>query len=314
MVLATDVLVRKATTTTTQFQKLVPSLWFERIEKNLRKARVLQDSILDFNDLLVPGAGDTLYVPLLPDLGAAGALTEGTDMAITTMTTATSVAYVPTEYGVTIEVTRKALDRIKYDGAAEVIDRLSYAMLQTLEGNVAALWNAAVPGTSSYINVNYANGKTSGTLVAQDQFNDSAILTAKANLEVSNNLPFPDGYFRLYISPTQAQALLQDTNTRQDIRWAAPERLINGEIGALHGCRIIVTNWLKTSTVNGVASCPSALMVAPRWAANAWKRRPQVIVDPTLYDMGRRRRFGITADFDIELLHYERAQVIITAP
>lgn len=314
MALATDVLVRKATTTSTQFAKLVPQLWAARIEKNLRKQRVLQESILEFNDLLVPGAGDTLFVPLLPDLGAAGSLTEGTDMAITTMTTATSVAYVPTEYGVTVEVTRKALDRIKYDGAAEVIDRLSYAMLQTLEGNTAALWNTAVPGTANFINVLYANNKLSTSMTSADTFNDSLILSGVAQLQVANNMPFPDGYYRLYITPTQYQALLSDTNTRQDIRWAAPERLINGEVGALHGVRIVVTNWLKTQTLNGVANCPSALLVAPRWAAIANKRRPQVVVDPTLYDMGRRRRFGITADFDIELLHNERAQVLVSAP
>lgn len=314
MTLPTDVLVQKATTTTTQFSSLIPKIWAARIERNLRKAEILQQSILTFNDLLVPGAGDTLYVPLLPDLGAAGALTEGVDMGVTTMTTASSVSYVPTEYGVTVEVTRKALDRIKYDGAAEVVDRLSYAMLQTLEGAVAGLYNANVPGTSSPMSIEYANGKASGTMTSSDTFNDSLILQGVADLTVANNTPFEDGYWRLYISPGQYKALLSDTNTRQDIRWAAPDRLLSGEVGALHGCRIMVTNWLKTATVNGVANCPQALLLAPRWAAIAWKRRPEIVIDPTIYDMGRRRRFGITADFDIELLHYERGIVLVTAP
>ena len=55
------------------------------------------------------------------------------------------------------------------------------------------------------------------------------------------------------------------------------------------------------------------MLTSPRWAAVAYKRRPEVIVDPTLYDMGRRRRFGVVADFDIEAIHAERAVCMTSA-
>ena len=306
MPLKTDELVKKATTTTTTLSSLIPKIWAARVERNLRKHAVFEPSVLTFNELLVPGAGDTLYVPLLPDLGPVGSLTEGTDMTVNALTTASSVAYVPVEYGTAIEITRKALDRIKYDGIAETTDRLSYAMSQAIQIAFASLYNASVPGTSNKMTQVYANGKASGTITAADTFNDQLILNGIKTLEQSNNFPFPDGYYILYINPAQYANLLQDTNTRQDLRWAAPDRLINGEKGALHGVRIVVTNYIQTATENSL-TVNKAILTAPRWSAIAWKRRPEVVIDPTVYDMGRRRRFGIVADFDIELLHNERA-------
>jgi N4-gp56 family major capsid protein len=313
--LATSELIIKATTTTTQLSALVPKLWAARVERNLRKRRVLQQSALEFTDLLVPNSGDTLYVPLLPDLGPATSLTEGTDMSITTLSTASSVAYTPSEYGVTVEVTRKALDRIKYDGVAEVVDRLSYSMIQTLETGYANLYNASVPGTSNKMTALYANGKATGTITSQDVFNDGLILSGIAQLLSTNNLPYDDGYWMLFINPIQWEALYTDTNIRQDLRFASPGDLLTGEVGRLHGCRIIVSNWIAQTTegAGSTVTVNNALLVAPRWSAISWKRRPGVVVDPTIYDMGRRRRFGIVADFDIELLHYERGVVLKSA-
>jgi hypothetical protein len=82
--------------------------------------------------------------------------------------------------------------------------------------------------------------------------------------------------------------------------------------GMLHGVEIYVTNYIAQATENGV-SVNKALLLAPRWAAVAYKRRPEVVVDPTLYDMGRRRRFGVVADLDIELIHNERGVVLCSA-
>lgn len=315
MPLPTDQLVVKATTTTTTLSATIPHIWSSQLEKNLRKRAVFEQSAVVNADLTVPKAGDTIYIPIIPDLGAATVQTEGTDMPVFALNTASSVPYTPVEYGNVIEITRKALDRINYDGMAAIVDRLAYSMSQAVEGAFAALWNIAVPGTANKINKFYANNKLTGTITTSDTFNDQMILQGVTNLKIANNVPYDDGYFILYISPAQYLALLQDTNTRQDLRWAAPERLLNGEVGILHGCRIILTNYIQTSAegAGNAVTVYNALMVAPRWSAVAYKRRPEVYVDPTLYDGGRRRRFGVTADFDIEVLHNDRAQVLASA-
>ena len=319
MSLATDELVRKAMTTTTTVNSLIPNIWAAQIERNLRKRAVFEQSAVVNTDLLAPGAGGTVYMPILPDLAAAGVLTEGTPMTINALNTASSVALTPVEYGNTISISRKALDRMKYDGIAATMDRLAYSMSLAIEGAFAALYNANVPGTSNHMTQIYPNGHSSANVVAGDTFSDALLLAGIAALQQSNNVPFPDGYFRCYISPTQYKDLLNDTNTRQDLRWAAPERILNGEVGALHGCRIIVTNYIPGASGNTAiventsVNVSKAFLVAPRWAAIAYKRRPEAVVDPTLYDMGRERRFGIVADFDIELLHQERGVILSSA-
>lgn len=326
MALATDALVKKAITTTSNMTSIIPKIWAAQLEKNLRINACLQRSLVENSDLLAPEAGDTVYIPILPDLGTTGgaapttaaALTEGTDIVDIAMDNATSVALVPTEYGLGVSVTRKMLDRIKYDGVAAVVDRLGYAMSRTIETQIAALYNKSVPGTANSLSVLYVgdqsgnNITTSATISSASVMTDELILRGVMTLEQKNNVPFQDGFYLAYITPSQYKALMLDPNVRQDLRFGAPDKLFRGEVGALHNCRIIVTNSIAQDTENGV-SVNNALLVAPRWAAVAWKRRPQVVVDPTLYDYGRRRRFGVFADFDIELLHFDRGVVLKSA-
>lgn len=327
--LATDKLLKKATTTT-NLAALIPQIWSPLMELNLRRRAVLEQSLLVNTDLLVPGAGNTVYIPALPDIVAADALTEGTDQSVYAISNAASVSLTPTEYGKLVEITRKALDRIKYDGMVALIDRLAYAMSIRLETNIAALYNAvasaALPNAQNpfggaavtSIPSLYPNGHTSANVVSTDVMSASVLSTAVAKLQQFDNVPFPDGNYWLFTTPDSFQALIMDANIRQDLRYAAPERLINGDQGVLYGTRIILSNYLPGATGNtgiteNTIGVTKSLLVAPRWAAIAYKRRPEVIVDPTLYDLGRRRRFGVLADFDMQLVHPERAVVITTA-
>lgn len=328
--LAIDALVAKATTTTTNLQAMIPQIWARNLEKNLRLHDVFGGSIVVNADLQVPGAGDTLYIPLLPDLVAADPLTEGNDMVPVALSNATSVPLVPSEWGKVVEITRKSLDRIGYDGVSEIVDRLGYAMSVRIQVQTALQWNVAVPGSGNGQNfvVQYPNGHTSATIVAGDTFSDAVILNAVATLETANNVPFEDGYYRLFITPNQWKALIQDSNIRNDLRYASPEKLLNGEKGALHGCRIVTSNYQPATgnTVGGLFTAGTGLniaaentqnvakafLMAPRAIAMAYKRKPEVYIDPTLYDGGRKRRMGVTADFDIKPLHWERMVVITT--
>jgi N4-gp56 family major capsid protein len=311
-----DQIIRKAISTTVQFAKLIPQIWAAAVEPNLRKREALQQSVLVNRDLEVPGAGDTVFIPFLGDIAAADDLTEGVDMAITTISTAQSFAVVPAERGKLVEITRKALDRIKYDGVAEVLDRLAYSMTLKIEGMIALLWNQSVILTDATnlgpMTQVYPNGHNSTNVTLTDVLDDATMLNAIATLEERDAVNWPDGYYRFYCTPRQYAQLLKDQNIRNDIRFASPDRLLNNEKGAIHGCRIVVTNYIVTLTENAV-TVAKGLLLTPRWAVIAYKRRPEVYVDKTLYDGGRRRRFGVTADFDIKLLHQDRAIVVCTS-
>lgn len=329
MSLATDALIKKATGTS-NLSALIPQVWASLMELNLRRRAVLEQSLLVNTDLLVPGAGDRVFIPALPDIAAASLLTEGTDVGIAAISNAASVTLQPAEYGQLVEVTRKALDRIKYDGMVAIVDRLAYAMSIAIEQKIAALYNAtasnALPNSQvvfggsglTTIPSLYPGGHSSGTIVVGDTMSASVLSTAVAKMQQYDNVPFPDGNYWLFTTPDAFQSLIMDQNIRNDLRYAAPERLLNGDQGVLYGVRIILSNYLPGATGNTAITENSipvvkSLLVGPRWAAIAYKRRPEVIVDPTLYDLGRRRRFGVLADFDIQLVHAERALVITTA-
>ncbi len=330
MPLATDQLIKKATTLQTNLQSLVPQIWAAYMELNLRRRAVLEQSLLVNTDLTVPNAGDKVYIPALPDIAIADSLTEGTSQTATTLSNAASVNLTPAEFGKMIAVTRKALDRIKYDGMAAIVDRLAYSMSIRIETNIAALYNAtanaALPNsqvafggsTLTTIPSLYPNGHASGSIVAADVMSSSILAQAVAKMQQYDNVPFPDGNYWLFTTPDAFSSLIKDTDIRQDLRFAAPERLLNGDQGVLYGMHIILSNYLPGATGNTAItensiSVVKSLLVAPRWAAIAYKRRPEVIIDPTLYDLGRYRQFGVLADFDVQLLHPERALTITTA-
>jgi hypothetical protein len=249
----------------------------------------------------------------LQDLSVAiAALTEGTPMTAIQLDPSTEVQFTPSEVGLTVKITRKSLDRLKYDGMSAILDRLAYAMSVKLNSDIAGLYNATRQGDAAVLSVLYPNGHASGTVVATDVFDIKTLLKGIAQLESSDNIPFDDGFWRLYIHPQQYKDLIQDATIRNDLRYSEPEVLIRGEVGVFANTRIIVSTYVKSVTENTIPVYKSMLL-APRWAALAWKRRPEVIVDPTLYDLGRTRQFGVTADYQVGLLHTERALVITTA-
>src|SRR5258708_19224813 len=123
MTVPPDQLIRKAITLQKNVQSLIPKIWAALMELNLRRRAVLEQSLLVNTDLTVPNAGDKVYLPALPDIVAATALTEGTSIGAQTLSNAASVSLTPAEYGQMVQITRKALDRIKYDGMSAKIGR-----------------------------------------------------------------------------------------------------------------------------------------------------------------------------------------------
>jgi N4-gp56 family major capsid protein len=312
MTLPMDALVQKAITQTSNLTAIIPDLWAAQLEPNLRKAAVLEQALVQNTDLLGTD-GDVVHIPTLPDLGAAAALTEGVDMTVGALTDATSIDLTPSEVGKAIGITRKALDRIKYDGMAAIVDRLAYSMSLYIEGTIAALWDNDLPGSAgSHMGYYYPNAHTSANVVSTDTFSSDVLLDAVGNLRASDVMPFPDGTFMAFIHPYQYRDLLKDTDVKNAIFYGSPQIMFRGEVGTLHNVRLIVTNHVVAVTENTVAT-RKALLVSPRWAAVAWKRRPELVVDPTVYDFGRRRQVAVQADLDIQLLHLDRSLVITTA-
>lgn len=315
-----DELIQKATagdTTTGSFSYLIPHIWAAQLELNLRRHAVLQPSLVQDTSLL-DTPGDYVIIPTLPDvIDIVSQLTEDTDITVDKLGPDSSVTLTPTEWGGGIQFTRKVLDRMNYDGMAAAIDRISYSMSYQIETQIAALYSAletAGSTTFSASSVSTINGVT-----ASNTLNDYAFLAAQNFLRTKNAHPFPTGRYKFFIHPNQWESLMQDPNIRNDLRFFNPKAVIDGEnqenelVAIHHNCEVYVTNYVPV--VNNSSSVPvyKSLLVSPRWGAIAWKRKPAIVVDPTLYDFGRRRKVGITADFVVSTLHTERAVVVETA-
>lgn len=313
MALNFDELIAKSYTGTIVSEQtaIIPDILGSQLEPNLRKGAVLQQSVVENTDLL--GApGSNVFIPKLADTGSVAALTEGTDMTIVNLDESDSVEFTPSEVGLAMGITRKALDRIKFDGVALIVSNLSYAMSLYIEGNIAGLHSAHVGSdNAATIDQVYANSHDDSSVVAGDVFSPDLLQEAVTQLEEDDNIPFPDGMWYLFLSPRQYLSFITDDDVRNDIRFSQPQVLLRGEMGVWNNVRIIKTNHIKQVTENSVA-VHKALLVAPRWAAIAWKRRPEIVLDPTLHDFGRERRFAVIADLAMGLLHNERAKVITT--
>jgi N4-gp56 family major capsid protein len=311
MALAIDALVQKAITMTTDLATMIPEVWAAELEPNLRKRAVLEQSLTVFSDL-ENAPGDTLHVPDLPDISAAVALTEGTDITVADLSDSAEVQLVPSEVGRGIGITRKTIDRLGYDGMAAIVERLAYAMSLYIEPTISGLWDDAVPTKGGTFTVQYPGGHDDTTIVAADTMSDAVVRHAVATMQATDVMPFDDGLYLLYMHPYQAEDYLQDDDVRTDIRYNSPAPLFRGEIGVHANCRIVLTTHLATATENSITAY-KALLVSPRWAAVAYKRRPQIVVDPTLLDFGRRRQVAIVGDLKIASLHSDRALVLTTA-
>ena len=314
MTLPLDAIVQKAITTSTNLATMIPEKWTQELEPNLRKRAVLQQALTEFTEL-EGTSGDILHVPDLPDLGAAAAIAEGTDITVANLSNSAEVQLTPSEVAKGIGITRFAIDRLGYDGMSAIVERLAYSMSQYIESTIAGLWNSAVPTKGGTFSTQYPGGHATGTIVAGDVLSSAVIRTGVATMQSLDVMPFDDGTYMLFISPLSYGKLLADQDVRNDLRYGNTAPLFRGEVGVYANCRIILTNYLKTGAegaANGVPTWKN-LLVAPRWAAVAWKRRPEVVIDPTLLDFGRRRQVAVISDLHIASLHTERALVLVTA-
>jgi len=315
MALPIDELIAKALDTA-NLSTLIPQVWAPQVEPNLRKAAVLQQSCV-IDTTLVGEGGDRVFLPILPDLPPAAVQTELTNMTLGQLSASNYVPLIPTEVGAAVKISRKALDRLKYDGMSLIVDRLSYAMSQYIEGAIAQLWNATVPtvggAMAGLYPINAGVRYTSANIPATATFTSDQLRDAVALLQSGNMMPFDDGLYMAMLHPKQINDLFKDSKFRDDLHFAQPDVMLRGEVGIYGNCHIIASNYIKTATENTTVTVYKGIIAGPRWAAVAFKRAPELVVDPTVYDFGRFRQVGIVADLDIELIHSDHSIGISTA-
>jgi N4-gp56 family major capsid protein len=162
----------------------------------------------------------------------AGALTEGTNPASTSVTAA-QVSATIVQYGQVWSISdllfATSIDR----EAKEKTDLAAQNMSETLDQLVRDELFAG--GT-----VQFANAKTALTaLASSDVLNSTEVRKARRALKKNNAIPYSDGYFLGKVGPDTSYDIMNDSVWLAAKEYSTPEDLYKGEVGRLFNVRFI---------------------------------------------------------------------------
>ncbi len=174
-------------------------------------------------------------------------LTEGTTPSSTSFSYSVITA-TPVQYGLFVELSDRLLvaapTRILENAGTELANNLGRIVDQVIQTEVMA-------GT----NVIYGGNATSrATVDATDTVSSSDLRRAQIKLRAANAPDF-DGYYVAVMHPLVAGDLRAETNGEyiEFAKYATPDRLFAGEVGAIHGVRVVesanVASFSSTVTV-----------------------------------------------------------------
>lgn len=176
---------------------------------------------------------------------ATATLTEGTTPATTAFSYST-ISATPTQYGIFVEVSdrliKAAPTRILADASKEVGSNMARIVDQVIQTEVMG-------GT----NVLYSDVSTNAArtdIATTDLITSSLIRKAVVKLR-SLNAPTIDGtYYAAVLHPFVEGDLRGESSGAyiEFSKYTTPDKLFKGEIGALHGCRFMISSNVQTFT------------------------------------------------------------------
>jgi len=170
---------------------------------------------------------------------------------------AETVSVVPTQYGMYVTLSDMLLDVQPINYIAGAAKEIGSNLARVVD---KAIQDEVFGGT----NVIYGGARTARTEVTDGDILTADLLNlARTKLEIANAPTF-EGYYVAVMHPTQAYALRKETGTGswlETSKYADPEKLLTGEIGAINGIRVVVSTNVKTfastKTVHPVLVCGS---------------------------------------------------------
>ena len=215
-----------------------PQVLADMIEKKLTDA--IKFAPLAVIDTTLEGRpGDTLTLPSWDYIGDASAVDEAADIPIAQMVKSTATATVH-KLGKGVELTDEAVLSGYGDPVGEAVKQLTLSIASGEDNEMlGTLRNIAAGMTKTF----------SGTVPTADDIADALELFGE-DIE---------GDKVILVSPATYTALRKsdDWCPASDI---AANLIINGTVGMIHGCQVVVSNKLKT---NGGATANDAYIVKP---------------------------------------------------
>lgn len=235
----------------------------DKVLENLRASLVYANRAWAEMGRFIPGA-DTIKFASVPDLALATTpLTEGSPPTATSLTVS-AVSVTAAQYGGLVDIT----DLTKIHSPMDIVnigaERLSRQASESIDQLVRDV--IAAGGTAFY-----ANGVAGRASLAATDLLDAVDLAKLRATMFTNKIPmFPDGTYRLILSPEQVYDLrISDTtsvNRFTEVRkYASPEPIFRGEVGMIEGFRVIEAVNAPTFTSTVEVTAGIAMGSLPGW-------------------------------------------------
>ncbi len=215
-----------------------------------------------------------------------------------TTPTSTSFAYsvvtaTPTQYGLYVELS----DRLLHAAPTRILENAGVELANNLGRIVDQVIQTEVMGGS---NIVYAGDATSrATLAAGDTISSAHLRKAQIKLRASDAPDF-DGYYVAVMHPLVAGDLRAETNGEyvEFAKYATPDRLFSGEVGAIHGVRVVESSNVQSFS-STVTVYPTLVVGRGAYGVTEWSSLEAIYkplgsgTDP----LDQRATIGVKIDF-----------------
>ena len=288
-----------AITDTTALSDVVQTAYDRLLYFALRTQPVF-DMVADVKPAAQPHPGTTVTFTLMDDMAqATSALTEGTDVTAVALGTS-QVSVTLDEYGNAVDLSAKLRATGLIDVDEGAINVLAYNMVDSIDV-------LARTPLESGTNVRYSGGQSArADLDTADTLSASDIRFVVAKLRKNGALPKRSTYYYGFIEPDVSYDLQTDTGTGEwlDVhKYASPESIYAGEIGAFNGAIFIETPRAPIITDGGSGTTDAYLTIicGQQALAKGVAIEPHVVRGPVTDILRRQSPWGWYA-----LLGYSR--------
>jgi len=175
----------------------------------------------------------------------------------------------PTQYGISVEMTDLVALTAVFQLVNTTLTEVGKAMARKIDEVIQTVVNAGS-------NVIYSGGKTSRSgLTSGDTISATDILKAVQKLRNNSAPEYAGGGYGCILHPFVGYDLMSNTSTGQWIdvhKYAQPENIFNGEIGAIGGARIVQSPNVQTFS-STVTVYPTTLIAADAYRISYWLAR-----------------------------------------
>jgi len=231
---------------------------------------------------------------------------------------ATSVTATPSQYGLVVKLTDLTISNTVLPFLKGAAERIGVAMGELIDTAV----QASIIGTASNLKFGPAFSRASATaVISTDKASGIHLAKWYSFLKNKGALPFDaDGSYVAIVSEEVAYDIKTGTASGGWIdtaKYAVPDKLFAGEIGKLHGIRIVTSNNITTTTgTTGVTTYPCYVIGKGAYGVANWQNL-EMLISPdapsTANPLNLYRSIGAKVAFGTQVLQDDALLIVEVA-